>query len=742
MVTVKQDFTDSASWLESQKGFFNENEVTEFEKAITIAKVYYKDNKFYPTDVNLLMHSLRCAITVAELNLYADAVIATILFALPRYCDAWQEEVKIFSPKVAELIDGVTKVTQIRKIGAFLDIATQQKEDVEVIRKMLLAMASDIRVVLIVLVGRGELMLNLKSCNDQALREKISVETVEIFAPLANRLGLWQIKWELEDLSFKYMHPEQYKKIANLLDETREERLDYIERIQDFISSQMDESGITGYQVSGRAKHIYSIWKKMKKKGYGFDDLFDIRAIRVLVPEVKDCYTVLGIVHTKYSPIPGEFDDYISNPKSNNYQSLHTCVVGPDSRIIEIQIRTFDMHDHAEYGIAAHWRYKESGDKNADSSTVFADKVAWLRQVLDWRDDITDKKEIAEVFKNEIFSDTIYVMTPNGKIIALPSGSTPIDFAYHVHSNVGNRCRGAKVDGQIVPLSTTLKNGQHVEILTVKEGGPSVNWLYDGFVKSSKAVSHIRRYIRNQNNEEFLSIGTDIFNRELHKFTANSRPSNDDIVIRLGYTNEKTLCIDLGNGELNPQKVRDSIMEMIEKIRQDSAPGIAEDRDVALIIQENATNSSKRNNGILVDGISGISTQIAKCCKPIPGDNIMGFISSGKGIVVHRSSCRDLTRQAKLFPEKVMNVSWGNESENAMFYADIEVIANDRVGLLSDLTTIFATEKISIAGIKSHTKQNKVFMLLTLSIRGNGLDFSHLTGKMLAVSGVNEVIRK
>lgn len=741
MVTVKHDFTDTNSWIELQKSSFTEQEIKKFEQAIRIAKTYYKNNKFYPTDIDLLAHALRCAYTVGELNLYADAVIATILFALPRYCDMWQEEVKGFEPKVLELIDGITKVTQIRRIGHFLDESRQQKEEVEVIRKMLLAMASDIRVVLIVLVGRGELMLNLKSCPDSQMREKISVETVEIFAPLANRLGLWQIKWELEDLSFKYMHSEQYKKIANLLDETREERLDYIERIKEFISSQIEESGITNYQVSGRAKHIYSIWKKMKKKDYGFDDLYDIRAVRVLVPEVKDCYTVLGIVHTKYSPIPGEFDDYISNPKTNNYQSLHTCVIGPENRVIEIQIRSFDMHDHAEYGVAAHWRYKESGDKNSDNSAVFADKVAWLRQVLDWREELTDRKEITEVFKNEIFSDTIYVMTPNGKIVALPQGSTPIDFAYHIHSNIGNRCRGAKVDGQIVPLSTPLQNGQHVEILTVKEGGPSVNWLYDGFVKSSKAIAHIRRYIRDQNNEEFFATGSEIFHRELHKFTASIRPSNEEIITKVGYTNEKNLCIDLGNGELNPQKIRDAIMDIIAKanpVHED----IVEDSKIEIILENKSNSLSKRGNGILVNGVSGISTQIAKCCKPIPGDNIMGFVSSGKGIVVHRSSCNDLKRLAKLTPDKVMTVSWGQEAENAMFYADIEIIANDRDGLLHDLTTLFATDKISIGALKSHTKNNKVFMLLTLSIRGSSFDFSALASKILAISGINDVIRK
>jgi GTP pyrophosphokinase len=399
------------------------------------------------------------------------------------------------------------------------------------------------------------------------------------------------------------------------------------------------------------------------------------------------------------------------------------------------------MHDHAEYGVAAHWRYKESGDKNADNNAVFADKVAWLRQVLDWREELTNRSEITEVFKNEIFSDTIYVMTPVGKIIALPKGSTPIDFAYHIHSNIGNRCRGAKVDGQIVPLSTPLQNGQHVEILTVKEGSPSVNWLYDGFVKSSKAIAHIRRYIRDQNNEEFFTTGIEIFQRELHKFTANSRPNNDEIIAKLGYANEKDLCIDLGNGELNPQKIRDTISEMIAR---DSASyeDNSSDKNIEIPLQNNLHHAHKPERGILVNGISGIATQIAKCCKPIPGDNIMGFISSGKGVVVHRSNCTELKRLAKLYPDKVMEVSFGNEADNIMFHADIEIAANDRDNLLSDLITLFATERISIAGLKSHTKNNKVFMIITLSIPGRNFDFSTLASKILAIHGINDVIRK
>ena len=744
MVTVKANFSDIASWLEIHKQIFTPEDLQQFDRAIKLAEMYYQGSKFYPTDVDLLTHALTCAAMVASLNLYPDAVIATILFSLPKFSPKWKEELAPFDSKVVELVDGINKVTQIRRLGTLADVENEEEKraQVEVMRKMLLAMASDIRVVLIVLVGRGELMLNLKSCHDTEMQQKIATETVEIFSPLANRLGVWQIKWELEDLSFKYMHPDQYKKIANLLDETREERLQFIEHIKHFLSSQMEQSGITDYQVSGRAKHIYSIWKKMKKKNYDFEDLYDIRAVRVLVPEVKDCYTVLGIVHTKYSPIPGEFDDYISNPKPNNYQSLHTCVVGPDSKVVEIQIRTFAMHDHAEYGIAAHWRYKEIGEKGSVNNHAFAEKLAWVRQILDWRDDLSDRKDITHIFKNEIFNDTIYVMTPTGKVISLPSGSTPIDFAYHVHSDIGHKCRGAKVDGQIVPLSTPLLNGQRVEVLTVKEGGPSINWLHDGLVKSSKAIGHIRRYIRNQNLEEFFAAGSEIFERELSKFPANIRPAMKDIVSKLSYENDKNICVDLGRGNLSPGEVREAIQFLINKATPPTNPDSKATIGNIEYTAPLRNNSVNKLSGILVDGISGIVTHIAKCCKPLPGDTIAGFVTQGKGVAIHRSTCSELKRQAKFSPNKVVAVSWGNTAADALFNADIEIIANDRSGLLRDLTDLFAMEKISIAGLRTICKNNRAQMVFTLQINGGEFNFAWLIIKIFNINGIMEVVRK
>ena len=696
-----------------QRNSFSPSEIEQFEQAINLAEQYYQDHLFYPTSRNLLLHALTCANTVAELHLYADAVTATILFALPRHCRNWREELKGWDKKVIELLEGIHRVSQIRKIGD-IDLAIdehEKKQQIEVIRKMLLAMASDIRVVLIILVGRGELMLHLKSCHDLALQQKIALETMEIFAPLANRLGVWQIKWELEDLSFKYIHPEEYQQIAKLLDETRLKRLEYIDSIKSFLASQMVESGISDYQVSGRAKHIYSIWKKMRKKDYDFDKLYDIRAVRVLVPEVKDCYTLLGIIHTKYSPVPGEFDDYISNPKPNNYQSLHTCVIGPFNRAIEIQIRTFAMHDHAEYGIAAHWRYKEGGENNPK----FEEKIAWIRQILDWRDELAERSDLSDVFKNEIFSDTIYVMTPNGRMITLPSGATPIDFAYAVHSAIGHRCRGAKIDGQIVPLSTSLQNGQRVEVLTIKNGGPSINWLHEGWVKSAKAIGNIRRYIRDVSNENFQESGKEIFERELAKFPVAIRPKVEDVVGKLNHTNEKDLQISIGKGDITAQGLREAIAKLTNHVTLAKADLTSQDVEKRLAERKDKTPKEQAKNGsILVDGVSGIVTNFAKCCKPIPGDEVIGFITHGNGIAVHRTSCPDIRRQAKLLPHKIIRVEWVNSAENAIFSVDIEIIANDRHGLLRDVTDLFAKEKINIIGLRTISRTNKAFLTFTI----------------------------
>jgi GTP pyrophosphokinase len=707
MVTVASHFHDIDSWIEAHRGMFSADIIDKFYAAIRFVEPYYKGHVFNVTNVDLLMHVLTCAHTVSQLHLYADAVIATILSHVPELRSDWLLLMRDkFDEKVLELVRGVDKVAVIRQLSETSAANDGDKQhQSESIRKMLLAMASDIRIVLIVLVERGELMLHLDDIQDVETKRKVSIETVEIFSPLANRLGVWQIKWELEDLSFKYLHPEQYKKIAALLDEKREERLEYIEQLKRALSLQIQQSGIENYAISGRAKHIYSIWRKMKKKNYDFEDLYDIHAIRVLVAEIKDCYVVLGIIHNNYSPIPGEFDDYISNPKSNNYQSLHTCVVGPDNKIVEIQIRTFAMHDHAEYGVAAHWRYKELLDNRNQEHSSFAEKLAWLRQLLDWREELTSREDIANIFKNEVFSDTIYTITPLGRVVALPQGSTPVDFAYAIHSDIGHRCRGAKVDGNIVPLNTTLHNGQRIEILTAKDGSPSVSWLHNGSATTSRAINRIRKYIRSQNEGIFYTTGCDILHKELSKF-ANNKLSVESLVSAAGYTSERLLCIDIGRRDISVDKIRSTISTLI------ATNSLEASKITVSAVKENKSNNSAC---VVVDDIASVATHLAKCCKPLPNDEISGFVTHGKGIRSHTAKLKS-------------------------FVVDLKVIAYDRSDLLKDVTEFFSKDKVHVMGLSMSCQHNCLSILFTIRMQGD-IEFTGLFNGLSSINGVKEVLR-
>ena len=496
----------------------------------------------YPADAvtfsgePLMPHVLAAAEMVAQLDLLPEAVAATVLSDVPRCYPSdkgsWKTALtEVCGKTVAELTGGIDHVQKLTHFAKVDSLATPEERaaQAETMRKMLLAMVSDIRVVLIKLALRTRTMQYLSGCPDSPQKRAVAKETLNIFAPLANRLGVWQLKWQLEDLGFRHQNPEEYRRIANLLDEKREERLEYIDNFLAILRHEMDKIGIK-YDVAGRPKHIYSIYKKMVKKKLDFDGLYDIRAVRILVNTIPECYATLGIIHSLFQPIPGEFDDYIANPKGNGYKSLHTVIVGPEDKSIEVQIRTFEMHQFNEFGVAAHWRYKEGGK----GDSAYEQKIAWLRQLLDWRENMAEsgKEDLAAAFKTELFNDTIYVLSPHGKVFSLPSGSTPIDFAYALHSDLGNRCRGAKVNGQIVPLSTPLENGQRVEIIAAKEGHPSVNWLYEGWVKSHKAMSKIRAYIRAQNAETVREAGKSQFEKIIGKISP--KPNQQQLCEKLG----------------------------------------------------------------------------------------------------------------------------------------------------------------------------------------------------------------
>ena len=670
------------------------------------AQHYPPEAKTHIAGEPVLQHLLAAAKMVAEMDLLPEAVAATVLAEISSYLPNWQETVSEQCGKtvvtLVQGIDEVQKLTHFAKVDA-LATPDERAAQAEAMRKMLLAMVSDIRVVLIKLALRTRTMQFLGQTPDSPEKRAVAKETLDIFAPLANRLGVWQLKWQLEDLGFRHQNPEEYKRIAKLLEDKRTERLEYIDHFLNIIRSEMDKVGIQ-YDVAGRPKHIYSIYKKMVKKKLDFEGLYDIRAVRILVNTIPECYATLGIIHSLFQPIPGEFDDYIANPKGNGYKSLHTVIVGPEDKSIEVQIRTFEMHQFNEFGVAAHWRYKEGGK----GDSAYEQKIAWLRQLLDWRENMAEsgKEDLAAAFKTELFNDTIYVLTPHGKVLSLPAGATPIDFAYALHSSLGDRCRGAKVDGQIVPLSTRLENGQRVEIIAAKEGHPSVNWLHEGWVKSPRAISKIRAYIRAQNAETVREEGKNQFEKIISKITP--KPNQQQLCEKLGFRLLDDLFTALGQGEITPRTIQKACGALVE-------PAPAPISATSMVKKSKIQSGDK--NGVLVDGESGLLTTLAKCCKPAPPDLIVGFVTRERGVSIHRQGCSDFEHLAKQSPEKVLPASWAVLDANQVFAIDIEIRANDRNGLLRDVSDALARYKVNVTAVQMQTRNLEASMRVTLEMK-------------------------
>lgn len=670
-----------------------------------LAENHYTADAATPIGEPLLPHLLYAAKMVAEMDLLPEAVAATLLTDLPRYLSGWADTVTETCGKpIRDLVRGIDEVQKLTHFANFdnLDTPEERAAQAETMRKMLLAMVSDIRVVLIKLALRTRTMQFLGSVPDSPQKKALAKETLDIFAPLANRLGVWQLKWQLEDLGFRHQNPEEYRRIAKLLDEKRTERLEYIDQFLSILRGHLDQYGIH-YDVAGRPKHIYSIYKKMVRKKLDFDGLYDIRAVRILVDTIPECYTTLGIVHSLWQPIPGEFDDYIANPKSNGYKSLHTVIVGPHDKGVEVQIRTFDMHQFNEFGVAAHWRYKEGG--SGDSQ--YEQKIAWLRRLLDWRETMTEssKDDLTDAFKTELFNDTIYALTPHGKVLSLPAGATPIDFAYALHSDLGDRCRGAKVDGQIVPLSTPLENGQRVEIIAAKEGVPSVNWLYEGWVKSHRAISKIRAYIRQQNTEAVRENGKSQLEKVLSKLPF--KPNLHDLCDKLGFDKIEDLYTAIGQNEVTARAIQKACGQIHEP-----APVVSEQS----IVRQSKIKASDKS-GVLIDGEAGLLTTLAKCCKPAPPDDIVGFVTRGRGISIHRHNCAAFQNLAKHSPDKVLPAQWAALQDGQVFAIDIEIRAQDRGGLLRDVSETLARHKINVTAVQTQSRDLEASMRFTLEVK-------------------------
>jgi GTP pyrophosphokinase len=560
-------------------------------------------------------------------------------------------------------------------------------------------------------------------------QRRVARETLDIFSPLANRLGIGRVKWEMEDLALRYLDPAVYKQIAVALDQRRADREQYIDRVMDELRDHLRQAGIRA-EVSGRVKHIYGIWRKMNRKKLSFEQIFDVRAVRVMVESVSDCYAALGVVHTRWNHIHREFDDYIARPKPNGYQSLHTAVVGPEGRAVEVQIRTFDMHQNAELGVAAHWRYKEGGEGPGDAA---ARQIAWLRQMLEYREEDSDDGDLLERFKAEAFQDRVYAITPKGAIVELPQGATPLDFAYHVHTEVGHRCRGAKVNGRIVPLTHELKNGEQVEVLTAKSGGPSRDWLspHLGYVKSNRARAKIRQWFVQQDQDKSIAAGRAALEREFQRLGIR-QIKLEKVAEKLNFAKPDELFATIGHGALTTAQVIARIQELLS-----ASPAAGE--SLPVVRKPKAAESGKGD--VKIRGVGRLLSQMAHCCQPAPFEPIAGYITQGRGVTIHRQDCANLLALANQHRERVIEVSWGETP--ATCPVDIMIIAYDRSGLLRDITSILANEQVNVLGANTLTDRETSIarMGLTLEIT-DVVQLSRVLDKISQLHNVVEAYRK
>jgi GTP diphosphokinase / guanosine-3',5'-bis(diphosphate) 3'-diphosphatase len=663
-------------------------------------------------------HPLQLALTLADLQLDASSLAAALLHDVPEDCNIPIAEIeKNFGAEVAKLVDGVTRLGKISWAGE--DI-TRNESQARNLRKMLVAMAEDIRVVFIKLADR---LHNMQTLHVQPpdKQRSISQETLEIYAPLAHRLGIWELKWQLEDMSFRYLEPEKYHQIAKLIAARRVQRENFITQVIQTLKEEFEKAGLKA-EITGRPKHIYSVYQKMEKyssTGKRFDDIHDLLAVRVLVSTVADSYNALGIVHSLWHPFPDEFDDYIANPKPNGYQSLHTTVMYNGTTPLEIQIRTFEMHHVAEYGVAAHWRYKE-GEK---SDIRFEERISWLRQLIDWHREFSGAEEFLESVKTDIFNDQVFVYTPKGEIKDLPKGSTPLDFAYRVHTELGHHCVGAKVNAKLVPLNYQLRNGDVVEIMTVKSGkGPSRDWLRPnlGYVNTSGAKEKIRQWFKKQKRQENVERGRELLEKEFKRL-GMVMPERDELARVFKYDDQEDFLAAIGYGDISAHHIVLKLATQVEQPKTVSAPSTAK----------------KPTSSIKVLGVGDMLTRMAQCCHPVAGDSIIGYITRSRGVTVHRQDCYNVVHEKER--ERLVEVEWGEAG--AVYLSKVQVEAWDRVGLVRDITAVIAEEKVNITSVTFSNRDDHTTVTM-LNLETSGLpQLSRLMEKIEGVRGVIGVSR-
>ncbi|BET97980.1 GTP diphosphokinase [Xenorhabdus taiwanensis] len=695
------------------------------EKLVETWRYCHEKVQGHPNAELLLWRGVEMVEILSTLSMDNDSMRAALLFPIlnARLLDS-ETVTETFGKAITNLVHGVLEMDAIRQLKATHTDATCSVQ-VDNVRRMLLAMVEDFRCVIIKLAER---IAHLREVKDASEDERVlaAKECSNIYAPLANRLGIGQLKWELEDFCFRYLHPDEYKKIARLLHERRIDREQYIEKFVTTLRKYMLKEGVRA-EIYGRPKHIYSIWRKMQKKSLSFDELFDVRAVRIVVERLQDCYAALGIVHTHYRHLPDEFDDYVANPKPNGYQSIHTVVLGPNGKTLEIQIRTRQMHDDAELGVAAHWKYKE-GTAISGKSGSYENRIAWLRKLIAWQEEMADTGEMLDEVRSQVFDDRVYVFTPKGDVIDLPIGSTPLDFAYHIHSDVGHRCIGAKIGGRIVPFSYQLQMGDQIEIITQKQPNPSRDWLNPnlGYVTTSRGRAKIHNWFRKQDRDKNIIAGRQMLDNELAHLGLTVKEAEKELIARYNVHSLEEVLAGIGVGDIRIHQLVNFLQSKFNKITAEE-----EDRE-ALRNLENKTytprNTSKDNGHIVVEGVGNLMHHIARCCQPIPGDEIIGFITRGRGISIHRADCDQLAELEASSPERIVDAVWG-ESYSSGYSLVVRVVANDRSGLLRDITTILANEKINVLGVSSRSDVKQQLATIDMNIEIYNLQ---VLGRVLA----------
>jgi len=695
------------------------------ERAYAVAERAHQ-GQFRASGEPYVQHSLAVAKILADFGVPATTIAAGLLHDTVEDGGVTLKEIEDqFGKEVALQVDGVTKLTNLphvakgdgRKAGA-AEAPRRKGMDVESLRKIFLAMGDDVRVVIIKLADRLHNMRTLSHLEPER-RVRIAQETLEIFAPLANRLGMWEMKGELEDLAFRYVNPEVYKEIAGKLDERRADREDKMEEIVLRLKDLLAESGISA-EVTGRPKHIYSIYRKMLRKGVAFEAVHDVRAVRIIVQDIPTCYVTLGVIHNHWSPLPGEFDDYIASPKDNFYQSLHTAVVYDDGKTIEVQIRTPEMHQNADLGIAAHWRYKEGGKRDES----FERRILWLRSLMDWRQEVQDAGEFVDALKSDVFQDRVYAFTPKGDVVDLPAGCTPIDFAYHVHTQIGHRCRGARVNGKLVSLDYRLRTGDQVEIVTTRSGGPSRDWLNPDLrlVRSQRALSKIRQWFKRQDQDQRIAEGRETVERELRRLGVEG-VTLESLAKSLGYGSLNEFLAAVGSGDVTAARIVAKILE--------TEPGALEEVPALLTLPSEVTTPD-----VNVTGLRGMLTAMARCCKPVPGDPIVGYVTRGRGATIHRRDCPNILRVRD--KERLVRVSWGHPART--YPVAVRVTAYDREGLLKDVSTVVSEEHINLSNVASSTKAHLAMIDLVMEVTDLG-QLSRILSRVEALPNVMEARR-